>query len=256
MSSARSSTAVPPAHLCGRERRWERIASLRALQTHPPTGVPARRSATPLVALLSLVALACLLARPAPSLARSTARCASRATSRHETCPQRHHRARTHTKRHHKQAAAKHKHAKHAVTVQAPALPAQVLASCEDASRPTLGSEGYACADGSEPVCANEAEPIPTGNGSSLVCPATPGPTVEWSEAACEDGSTPTAMSDGSFACEDGSQPTCEDGSQPVSTEGSLACIAYGAARSSPSPSMPPGQDSEESVRPTFASAS
>lgn len=34
--------------------------------------------------------------------------------------------------------------------------------------------------------------------------------------AACEDGSAPASVTDGSFACMDGSEPTCEDGSQPV----------------------------------------
>jgi len=33
--------------------------------------------------------------------------------------------------------------------------------------------------------------------------------------ARCEDGSTPTASGEGSFTCENGSQPECEDGATP-----------------------------------------
>ncbi len=134
--------------------------------------------------------------------------------------------------------------------------PAQPSASCEDASTPILGDEGYVCADGSEPTCANGAEPVPASGGSTPVCPAAASaPTVEWSEASCEDGSTPTPVGSG-FDCEDGSQPACEDGSQPVASEGSLACIAYGAPGSSASPSAPGEGSGEASVRPRVASAS
>jgi hypothetical protein len=169
------------------------------------------------------------------------------------SCAQRRRRARTHAK--HRKHVAKHKRARHAVTVQAPASPAQQPASCEDASKPVLGDEGYVCADGSEPTCADGAEPIPTGSGSTPMCPTTAAPTVEWSEAGCEDGSTPAPVS-GGFACEDGSQPACEDASQPVDPEGSLSCIAYGAPGSSTSPSAPGGGADEGSAKPQAASAS
>ena len=35
-------------------------------------------------------------------------------------------------------------------------------------------------------------------------------------EAFCEDGSAPVRAHDGSFSCEDGSEPLCEDGATPV----------------------------------------
>jgi hypothetical protein len=34
--------------------------------------------------------------------------------------------------------------------------------------------------------------------------------------ASCEDGSTPVRARDGSFSCDDGSEPECEDGETPI----------------------------------------
>jgi hypothetical protein len=44
--------------------------------------------------------------------------------------------------------------------------------------------------------------------------------------AVCEDGNTPVLEAEGSFSCEDGSEPLCEDGATPTrSTNGkSLVC--------------------------------
>jgi hypothetical protein len=210
---------------------------------------PARRSRALLAATLLIAALACLMLRAAPTLARSsTAHCASHAahtSSQPSACAQRRGHTRTHAKRRHRHVT-RHKRSRHGVTVQAPAIPGQTAAVCEDASSPTLGSEGFSCADGSEPTCANGAEPVPGEKGSTAICPTTPGGTVNWSEAECADGSTPTMAPGGGYACEDGSQPTCEDGSAAVSTDGStLSCIAYGAPAPAPAPS--PGEGSEDS---------
>jgi hypothetical protein len=44
--------------------------------------------------------------------------------------------------------------------------------------------------------------------------------------AHCEDGSLPVRASDGSFACDDGSEPECEDGATPTPSRNgkSLVC--------------------------------
>jgi hypothetical protein len=215
-------------------------------------GRPARRSLALLGAALPIAALMCLALLGAPALARaSTASCASHAahsSSQPSACAQRRRRTHTHAKPRHRHVA-KHKRSRHGVTVQAPTIPSQVAAVCEDGSSPALGSEGFSCADGSEPICADGAEAVPAERGSSTaVCPTTPGATVNWSEAECADGSTPTMALGGGYACEDGSQPTCEDGSAPVSTDGStLSCIAYGAPAPGPAPSQSPEEGSENS---------
>lgn len=50
---------------------------------------------------------------------------------------------------------------------------------------------------------------------------AKPGATVVFlTPATCEDETTPTRAADGSYACDDGSEPTCEDGSAPVRLSG------------------------------------
>ena len=137
------------------------------------------------------------------------------------------------------------------VTVTAPAAASAV---CEDASTPTLGSEGFTCADGTEPTCADGAEPTPASGGSTAVCPASPASSVEWSEASCEDDSTPTLVN-GAYACEGGSQPMCEAESQPPGDAGpTLSCITYGTGPSE-SPSSA-GEGSQAVARALAASGS
>ncbi len=215
-------------------------------------GRPAGRSLALLGAALLIATLTCLALRAAPTLARtSAAHCASHAvhtSSQPSACAQRRRHTRTHAKRRHRHVVRRQR-SRHGVTVQAPAIPSQTAAVCEDGSSPALGSEGFSCADGSEPTCANGAEPAPAEKGSTAVCPTTPGATVNWSEAECADGSTPTVALGGGYACEDGSQPTCEDGSAPVSTDGStLSCIAYGAPAPAPAPAPSPEEGSEDST--------
>jgi hypothetical protein len=45
--------------------------------------------------------------------------------------------------------------------------------------------------------------------------------------AHCEDGSAPVRAGDGSFACDDGSEPECEDGATPKASRSgkSLVCL-------------------------------
>jgi hypothetical protein len=64
-----------------------------------------------------------------------------------------------------------------------------------------------------------------------------PGATVVFlSPATCEDESTPTRNPEGSYACDDGSEPACEDGSTPVRL----------SATSAPMCRLTPGQDPSE----------
>jgi hypothetical protein len=53
--------------------------------------------------------------------------------------------------------------------------------------------------------------------------------------ASCEDGSAPVRARNGSFACDDGSEPECEDGATPtLSSNGKrLVCAATGEGESS-----------------------
>lgn len=51
---------------------------------------------------------------------------------------------------------------------------------------------------------------------------AKPGATVVLlAPATCEDETTPTRAADGSYLCEDGSEPACEDGASPIRPSGS-----------------------------------
>lgn len=43
---------------------------------------------------------------------------------------------------------------------------------------------------------------------------------AETTPAVCENGSTPSTSGQGTFACDDGSEPVCENGSEPASTSG------------------------------------
>jgi hypothetical protein len=55
--------------------------------------------------------------------------------------------------------------------------------------------------------------------------------------AHCEDGSAPLRASDGSFACDDGSEPECEDGATPKAsrTGNSLVCLVAAEGEASAS---------------------
>jgi hypothetical protein len=193
-----------------------------------------------------LAAFAALLASPALSLAKGTTSGCSPATT-HTKQPVRACAGRTRSGNSHGKAKRRHsgrhrpihkkkKKATHHGSVQPPVAAAPKPATCEDRSRPVSEGEGsFSCANGAEPVCASGAQPALSKNGAKLLCPVPPASGSEWSEAECEDGSAPERAGDGSFACEDGSQPACTDGSTPrLSDDGSmLVCLVHGAPPSS-----------------------
>jgi hypothetical protein len=204
------------------------------------------RSLTAVLALaLSTVAIVALLVLSPLALAHGhKAACSSAAThSKHgaRACTQSKRAASSHKRKSDARPKAKPKakpkghHAKHAVTTKktvktkakSPAGTIQTPAVCEDGSVPVQESNGFfACDDESEPGCENGATPMLSPNGKKLICgPAAKGASVA-REAACEDGSTPSQGSDGSFSCDDESEPTCENGSEPtLSSNGStLVC--------------------------------
>ncbi|HLL93047.1 MAG TPA: hypothetical protein VK252_08920, partial [Solirubrobacteraceae bacterium] len=68
---------------------------------------------------------------------------------------------------------------------------------------------------------------------STLLCAATVGAGRESGSAlVCQDGSLPIVGANGSYTCDDGSEPECEEGSDPVlSSDGStIVCqVASGS---------------------------
>jgi hypothetical protein len=188
--------------------------------------IAGRRLAIVLSAALAVAALALLLSRPPATLGQG-ARAGCSSSRVHpkrgvRVCATRGHKT-------HARSKAKKHHTKHAVAKKKAksrsAGPAQPPATCEDAAMPIHGSDGsYSCEDGSEPECASGAEPTPS-SGFRLLCPAESDPAT--TPAICEDESTPLLLGDGSYSCEDGSEPECEDGSSPtLSSASTLVCVA------------------------------
>jgi hypothetical protein len=193
-------------------------------------GIAGRRLAIVLSAALAVAALALLLSHPPATLGQGTRAGCSSSTVHPKrgvrVCATRGHKthARSKAKKHHiKHAVAKKKAKSRSAGPSAAA--AQPPATCEDAAMPIHGSDGsYSCADGSEPECASGAEPTPS-SGLRLLCPAESDPAT--TPAICEDESTPLLLGDGSYPCEDGSEPECEDGSSPtLSSASTLVCVA------------------------------
>jgi hypothetical protein len=96
--------------------------------------------------------------------------------------------------------------------------------SCEDGTAPVRARDGsLSCDDGSEPICEDGLPPALSGSPSTPVCEGgQDGSGGE--EPACEDGSVPLPDGEGSYICEDGSEPICADGVPVVGADGSLAC--------------------------------
>jgi len=199
------------------------------------TSLPGRRLITPLTSALSLaVAVAVLaLALQATAQARRAAcRPLPGAHHRHgaRACARSGHRSRAHARR-----RANGHHSRHAVgrrgRANLPATSSRTAAVCANGSEPILAGSGFfSCNDGSEPACPGGASPAPSGDGSALVCDVASADSAS-SAAICPNGAVATG--DGSFRCEDGSEPTCEDGTIPVlSGDGStLVCSAAARAR-------------------------
>jgi hypothetical protein len=201
------------------------------------------RSLTAILALaLSLATLLVVLVCSPQALARTRrAACSSARTvrpkghsracaqSRHASRSARRSKAHAHAKGHHARHAARKKAKK-----KAKSLVSQVPAICEDGSAPVRESEGFfTCADESEPVCKNGSIPVLSSSGATLLCAVKPSGSV-LNEAACEDGSAPVRAADGSFSCDDESQPVCEDGSTPtLSSDGSTLLCAGEPSQSS-----------------------
>lgn len=75
-----------------------------------------------------------------------------------------------------------------------------------------------------------------------------PGATVVFlTPATCEDESQPTRSADGSYSCEDGSEPACEDGSAPVrlTAGGAPMCRLEPEAGSEAEPAECEGESSQ-----------
>lgn len=237
--------------------------------TRPATFAHPAKLALP-VALLLLAALAVLLCRPALSSAKTaTGACSSgsvHAKQHVRACAGRTRSGRSHGKaqgRHsvHRHPIHKKKKATHHGSVQAPVAAAKP-ATCEDGSQPVSdGAGSFSCTNGAEPVCAGGVQPVPAKNGAKLLCPASTASGSEWSEAECEDGSAPERSGDGSFACEDESQPSCPDGSRPTpSDDGSmLVCLTHSTPSSPSSSSVEEegeGESEDAAVSSRVASAS
>jgi hypothetical protein len=207
---------------------WAQPAALETRETHLITSFPSRRLTAILAVALSMVAIVVLLALSGQARADTHNAACSSAHSRHgaRACAQSKHASSSHKgkvkgKGHHPKHAAKSKGAakKKAATKGKLKLPAGTIktpAICEDGSTPVRESDGFfSCDDESEPGCENGSTPMLSSNGRSLVCgPAPKGSSL--TEAACEDGSTPNLAADGSFSCDDESEPSCENGSEPI----------------------------------------
>jgi hypothetical protein len=195
------------------------------------------------LSLIAILALAMLLAAPRQGLARASkasAACSSSPAKRESRACAREQRRSAHARL--KAKKPKKRHARHAATKKKakkkkqarqrtaplPAAPTvtQGTPLCEDGSAPIQRSRGtYSCDDESEPVCENGSEPT-LSSSSILICPIRAGEPS--GPPICEDESVPARAGDGSYACDDGSEPECEDGSSPtLSSDGSaLICNA------------------------------
>ena len=198
--------------------------------------VPNQRVTAPAISLCTFTVVA-LLALPGPSLAQAPgARCRSVRTdpaagaphactqsayapgSAHGSRARPRHTATGRHAGHAVKRATARRHAAHrpSTRVRAGSSPATRLipALCEDGTRPAYAGGRFSCDDGSEPACEDGSYPIASRDGSHLVCEPPPSGSV--GEAVCEDGSRPLSVGEGSFSCDDGSEPACEDGTQPT----------------------------------------
>jgi hypothetical protein len=120
-------------------------------------------------------------------------------------------------------------------TATSPAAPDTSEAVCEDGSAPIVAGDGtVACQDGSEPMCEDGTAARPSSDGSTPVCETAPASGSVSTAARCEDGVAPILLGDGSFACEDGSEPTCEGTAQatPSSDGSAFVCELVGSRKS------------------------
>jgi hypothetical protein len=204
------------------------------------------------IAILSILAAALVLPLAAPGRAparepRHRCAAATHAERSPRACA---HDGRKHGERAHPQA--RRHHAKHAVARRRPKKRAktkeiahrppavsQSQPSCEDGSAPVSPRSGSdVCRDGSEPTCEGGAEPVLAGGGSVLICPIAPSSSPDPTPAICEDESAPMRLGDGSFSCEDESEPECEDGSAPLPSGDGSALICNLVPETGPFPTL------------------
>jgi hypothetical protein len=197
------------------------------------------RSLTAVIAVALSMATIALLLLPSPQAQAHNAACPSPLAThlKHGThaCVQAkgaakpahkgkaHAHAHSNVKGHHSRHGAK-KGRKKAASKTPPAH-SQTPAVCADGSTPVNGGgDSFSCADESEPECLNGSVPVLSSNHSALVCKVNAGAPSQ-SEAVCEDGSAPIQAGDGSFSCDDESQPVCENGSIATPSSGGTTLV-------------------------------
>lgn len=204
---------------------------------------PKRRPLHALAAALVLLALAMPLAL-SPQASAQTRKGACKPSAAHhvkhgaQACAKPRHKTRPHARANTRGRHAKHKPARsgHRPTAKPQTVAGRIAAACEDGSTPQLEGDGsFSCGDGSEPGCESGAATTPSGDGSTLLCDSSPASSSGLPEAVCLDGNTPLLSGDGSFSCQDGSEPTCEPGASAApSSDGSvLLCEAPQVERAS-----------------------
>jgi hypothetical protein len=160
--------------------------------------LPSRSIAAVFASILSMVAVAVLLALPAQTMAHARmVACAPSSTAhpkrRVHACGQAKHASRAPRKgRAHAHPKAKRRNSKHAIgkanhvrdtkragekrpaaKAKSPAATSPPLATCEDGSLPVREADGsFSCGDESEPSCENGSTPTPSSDGSTLLCNA------------------------------------------------------------------------------------
>jgi hypothetical protein len=185
------------------------------------------------LAVLGVCAAAMLLLALATGAQARQATCSAAAAHRaaHGT------HACTQSRRHHK-GPAHHarKHARgHTKGDGAGSSGAHEAPTCEDGSSAThSGSATPTCADGSEPRCALDATPSFASDGSVIYCTPSKetgstfgeGGAPEAALTPCADGTLANANGEGSYVCDDASEPHCPAGYVLTLTEtgDALAC--------------------------------
>jgi hypothetical protein len=213
--------------------------------------LPSRSLAAVFASILSVVAVAVLLALPAQTMAHARRVACTPSSTAHpkrrvHACGQAKQTSGAPRKsKAHARPKAKGHNSKHTVgnhagntkravekkpaaKAKSPAGASPTPATCEDGSLPIREADGsFSCEDESEPSCQDGSIPVPSSDGSALLCVGSSRRSGS-AEAECEDGGAPVREADGSFSCEDESEPSCENGSTPTpSSDGStLLCNA------------------------------
>ncbi|HTU79620.1 MAG TPA: hypothetical protein VMF09_12755 [Solirubrobacteraceae bacterium] len=128
--------------------------------------------------------------------------------------------------------------------------PAETLAQTHRTTCPSAGAHTRdkrarrACAPSSHKPKTHHAVKRDAGKGRSKARPARKSGrsrTSGFTPARCEDGSVPALAADGSFSCEEGSEPHCEDGATPTRATGGKTLVCAPASE----PQAPAGAETE-----------